>query len=99
MRGSLGWQDDGESFVPTVGGLLDGLPDTDAGSSLHMFLEPKDIATIPGLPQHVYDEAARSDGARQMGYSVTNNLPTGGASAVDPVDAPQDNSASDAAHD
>ena len=48
MRGSLGWQDDGESFVPTVGGLLDGLPDTDAGSSLHMFLEPKDIATIRG---------------------------------------------------
>jgi hypothetical protein len=26
-----------------------------------MFLEPKDVATISGLPQHVYDEAARYD--------------------------------------
>jgi hypothetical protein len=74
MRGAglLGWRDDGENFVPTPGGLLDGLPSTDIGSSLHMFLEPKDIATVPGLPQHVYDEAARIDLARS---SAANNQP------------------------
>jgi hypothetical protein len=66
MRGLLGWQANGENFVPTPGGLLDGLPDTAPVSSLHMFLEPEDIATIPGLPQHVYDEAARNDKARQV---------------------------------
>src|SRR5438046_186006 len=84
MRGAglVGRQDGGESFVPTPGGLLDGLPAADTGSSLHMFMEPKDIATIPGLPQHVYDDAARYEqgqrdtraaaGDQRVAQAVTN---------------------------
>lgn len=49
----LGWDGGGENFAPTSGGVLDGMPYTDGGSSLHMFLEPKDITTIEGLPQVV----------------------------------------------
>jgi hypothetical protein len=84
MRGSglLGWQDEGESFVPTPGGLLDGLPAADTGSSLHMFMEPKDIATIPGLPQHVYDDAARYE---QASSTATDSRPTGYVSHLDQV--------------
>jgi len=53
--------DDGHEagFVPAAGGLLDGLQGSDVGSSLHLLMEPEDIATVPGLPQHVYDDAAR----------------------------------------
>ena len=51
-------EDENGGFVPTPGGLLDGLPEQDTGSGLSLIMEPKDIATIPGLPQHVYDDAA-----------------------------------------
>ena len=37
------------SFVPTPGGILDGLPAPSAGSSLHLLIEPEDIAGIEGL--------------------------------------------------
>jgi hypothetical protein len=106
MRGAglLSWQDGGEVFAPTPGGLLDGLPDMAPVSSLHMFLEPEDIATIPGLPQQVYDEAARNKGglgrsegveARPMASTVADNQSTGAASAA----ALADESLPEAAHD
>jgi len=43
--------------VPTPGGLLDGLPSSDPGSSLHLLMDPKDIATIDGLPTTVTEGA------------------------------------------
>jgi hypothetical protein len=65
--GFVRWQDDDDpdpgfthapGFVPAPGGLLDGLPKPTGASSLHLLMEPQDIATIPGLPQHVYNTAA-----------------------------------------
>jgi hypothetical protein len=45
------WDDgkDGAATVPAPGGLLDGLPSPDPGSSLHLLMDPKDIATIDRL--------------------------------------------------
>ncbi|HEX4637374.1 MAG TPA: hypothetical protein VH189_14400, partial [Rhizomicrobium sp.] len=51
------------SFVPKRGSIFDGLPDVDAGSSLNWFMDPKDILTIPGLPQHVNDQATKDQQA------------------------------------
>lgn len=56
------WIDDEShdtGFVPTPGGLLDGIPKPERRSSLHFLMDPKDVATIPGLPQYVYDDAAK----------------------------------------
>lgn len=56
------WPEDAEDVVasrPNPGGLLAGLPDSDTGSSLHLLMEPRDIAAVPGLPQYVHDGAAR----------------------------------------
>jgi hypothetical protein len=60
-------QSNDRDFIATPGGLLDGLPGPGAVSSLPLFMDAKDIATIPGLPQHVYDDAVRYD------QSVANN--------------------------
>jgi hypothetical protein len=38
-----------EGFVPKPGGLLDGLPEHDGGSSLDLFMTPEEIAQIDGL--------------------------------------------------
>ena len=72
-----GFWPEGENggFVPTPpGGLLDGLPERDIGSGLSLIMEPKDITTIPGLPQHVYDDAAR--------YAGQQATPDAGAGAA-----------------
>lgn len=58
------WPQDAEDIVssrPNLGGLLAGVPDSNTGSSLHLLMEPRDIAAVPGLPQYVYDEAAKYD--------------------------------------
>lgn len=50
------WWDDGQdeaTIVPTPGGLFDGLPSADIGSSLHLLMDPKDIATIDETPATV----------------------------------------------
>jgi hypothetical protein len=54
------WPDESEDdgrFAPTRGGLLDGLPSPNTGSSLHLLLDPKVIATIDGLPATVREGA------------------------------------------
>lgn len=69
-------------------GLLDELPDGGSTSGLHLLLEPKDIATIPGLPQHVYDNAARHAQSRP---AAANSGAGVYASRLDPISlAPQD---------
>jgi hypothetical protein len=76
------WMDDethDTGFTPTPGGILDGLAEPYRGSGLSLILEPKDIATIPGLPQHVYDDATRSSFA-------TNGQPDLSASASQSAD-------------
>lgn len=45
--------DDQRRFVPTVGGILDGLPEQDSVSGLHLILSPKDIADIDSAPSTV----------------------------------------------
>jgi hypothetical protein len=75
--GFVRWWDDEShdtGFTPTPDGLLGGLEPPDAVSGLSLIMEPKDIATIPGLPQHVYDDAARYD----LG-SAQNNRSSGAA--------------------
>src|SRR4051794_35905739 len=42
------WAGEGAPFVPTPGGLLDGLPRPNTGSSLHFLMSPEDIANIDG---------------------------------------------------
>lgn len=71
-----------EGFDPTSGGLLDGLQHSDVGSGLSLILEPKDIATIPGLPQHVYDDAARQERRGPVGAT---GQPGGYVSSLDQV--------------
>jgi len=62
----VGGLDDGHQLVPAPGGVLDGLPERDnKSSSLPLFLSAKDIATIPGLPQHVYEAPNFDQPARQ----------------------------------
>ncbi len=45
------WRDDEEDapFIPTPGGLFDGLHNADIGSSLHLLMNPEDIASVDGL--------------------------------------------------
>jgi len=55
------WDKAGDAPVmPTRGGLLDGLPEFDAGDGLSVLMEPKDIAKI-GVPTTVSDSAALID--------------------------------------
>lgn len=87
--GLLHWIPDNShdiGFSRTPGGLLDGMPDTNGGSSLFLFMEPKDIATIAGLPQHVYDEAAKHDQAQNSGAAAEQRMAaavTNGPSGVE----------------
>ncbi|HKX36477.1 MAG TPA: hypothetical protein VJM79_07410 [Rhizorhapis sp.] len=85
------WPEDAEDIVssqPNLGGLLAGLPDSDTGSSLHLLMEPRDIAAVPGLPQYVYDEAAKYD---QKSLAAKNGEATGYVSNLDRVSlAPPD---------
>jgi hypothetical protein len=85
-------ESDGKSFNPTPGGILDGSPEPYSGRSLSLILGPKDIATIPGLPQYVYDDAARHD-------QVTSNEQTGYSAADQkPPTTAQDQSSLESAH-
>lgn len=62
------WMDDetnDRGFTPTPGGVLDGLANSNPSSSLFWIMDPMEITTIPGLPQQVYDEAARHQGMQQ----------------------------------
>ena len=61
---------DPQGIVPTPSFLLDGLPDSEAVSTLHWFMNPKEIATIPGLPKHVYDQAAKD--VRRLPQATAN---------------------------
>jgi hypothetical protein len=45
-------------------------------------MEPKDIATVPGLPEHVYDEAARQ---KQGSFVAANSQPDGYDPGLDQV--------------
>lgn len=73
-------ESDGKSFNPTPGGILDGSPEPYSGRSLSLILGPKDIATIPGLPQYLYDDAARRGSS-----VVTDGRRDGYASGLDQV--------------
>ncbi len=55
----LAWPDeerDETAFTPTPGGIFDGLSSPDPGSSLHLLMDPKDIATIDGLHEAAYGD-------------------------------------------
>jgi len=87
-------EDENDGFVPTPGGLLDGLPEQDTGSGLSLIMESKDIATIPGLPQHVYDDAAR-----YAGQQATPDAGAGAAGASPMVAAATNSQAAPAPSD
>jgi hypothetical protein len=89
------WHDD-EGGAPAPGGLLDGLAAPGAGNGLALVMDPQDIASIPGLPQNIYDDAARYDqgpqdpgvpGAQRVAQAVTNGqsapAPEDGEAALD----------------
>lgn len=89
------WPEDAEGIVssqPNLGGLLAGLPDSNTGTSLHLLMEPRDIADVPGLPQYVYDEAAKYDHKYdQNSLAAKNDGAAGYVSSLDRVSlAPPD---------
>lgn len=49
--------DPGMGTKPGREGILDGLRPRSGSSSLHLLLEPQDIAAVSGLPAHVYESA------------------------------------------
>lgn len=57
MEAPQGDIDPGFIAGPAQQGILDGLSAPSTSSGLHMLMEPQDIATIPGLPAHVYQDA------------------------------------------
>jgi hypothetical protein len=77
-----GLDDARNGIVPNSGGILDGLSQPEGASGLSLILEPRDIATIPGLSQHVYDDAARQ---KQGSFVATNAQPDGYAPRLDQV--------------
>ena len=50
-----------EAVVPAFGSLWDALPDTNGPSALNWLMEPDDLLETPGLPQHIYEQAAKDD--------------------------------------
>src|SRR5258706_4270896 len=51
------WANVNPSVVSTPGGLLEGAPSGDMGSSLHLLMDPKDIADINDVPATVSEGA------------------------------------------
>jgi hypothetical protein len=96
------WIDDEShdtGFVPTPGRLLDGIAKPESRSSLHYIMDPKEIATIPGPPQHVYDDAAKYDQQVRQNNDAAESGATSEAARSPAWNALSDYAQSTIAHD
>lgn len=85
----MGFARQWDDFVPMPGGLLDGLSHSDVGSTLHWLVDSREIGKIPGLPQRVYDEAAK-DVRRLLNETASTSKSEAGAASTPPLAAAYD---------